>query len=144
MLKLTELIGLHYTEKLMLGTLPTVEPTTFNFVWTDVNYTRAIIAGDRIAVVVTGQTTGLVKVLTNIGNSGTGNSYDTTRSFLNMRNNLGTFSSSPSLDIAGVIKKGGSSFIPLIKFSATITRIYERCVNAMLHHFMINHFLGYW
>ena len=47
-----------------------------------------------------------------------------------MRNNLGTFSSSPSLDIAGVIKKGGSSFIPLIKFSATITRIYERCVNA--------------
>ena len=56
-----------------VSTLPTVEPTTFNFVWTDVNYTRAIIAGDRIAVVVTGQTTGLVKVLTNIGNSGTGN-----------------------------------------------------------------------
>ena len=113
-----------------VDTLPTVEPTTFNFVWTNFDYTRAIIAGDRIAVVVSGQTTGLVKVLTNIGNNAAGNSYDTTRSILNMRNFAGTFSSSTTLDIAGVIKKGGSSFIPIIKFSDTVTRIYERCINT--------------
>ena len=115
-----------------VNTLPTEAaiPTTFNFTWENFSYSRAIIAGDRIAVVVTGLTTGNAYVLTNIGNSGGANNYDGTRSFLNYRNFAGTFASQTSLDLAGVIRKGGSSFSPIIKFSETVTRIYERAVNA--------------
>lgn len=110
--------------------LPTIEPTTFNFVWQNLNYTRQMIADDRIAVVVEGQTTGLVYALSNIGNSGTANSYDTTRSYLNYRNFSGTWGSATTLDISGLIKKGGNTFIAKMQFSPTVTRIYERAVNA--------------
>jgi hypothetical protein len=115
-----------------VSTLPdqTAIPTTFNFVWDNVDYNKAIIANDRIAVVTNGLTTGNIYVLSNIGNSGVGNSYDTTRSFINFRSFAGTFSSNTAIDMSGVIKVGGSTFVPFLKFSPAVTRIYERAINT--------------
>lgn len=114
-----------------VSTLPneTAIPTTFNFVWENLDYNRQVLAGERIAVVTNGLTTGNVYVLSNVGNSGAGNSYDTTRSYLTVRNYSGAFSGNTGLDVSGVIKKGGNTFTGLMRFSPEVTRIYERAVD---------------
>lgn len=115
-----------------VSTLPdqTAIPTTFNFVWENLDYNRQILAGERIAVVTNGLTTGNVYVLSNIGNSAAGNSYDTTRSLLSYRNFNGTWGSNNAYDISGVIKKGGNTFTGLMRFTPSVTRIYERAVDT--------------
>ena len=114
-----------------VSTLPneTAIPTTFNFVWENLDYNNPILAGERVGVVTNGLTTGNVYVLSNVGNT-SGNSYDGTRSYLSYRNFNGTWGTgSTAYDVSGVMKKGGNTFTAYQRFSSTVTRIYERCIN---------------
>lgn len=109
----------------------TTDPTTNNLIYQNYDNTMTIASGERLCLYVTGMNLGgEVYVMTNTGNTAGANNYNSSTSYLTKRTGSGTWSNTTTVDLTGVIKTGGSSFVPYKRFSATLTRIYERATST--------------
>lgn len=129
------------TLKATLATFPvsgitTSPPTGYNITWNNINYDKPIEAGDRILLVLSGNNSNPVYVLTNQGATGSPSSYDGTRTVLTRRRiGFGGFVpeawvQTNTLDISGKIYIGGNEFDSDLSFTASKTRIYIKAAGA--------------
>jgi len=107
--------------------LPIVEPTDFNYVWSNTNYNTPIVAGDRIVLVCVDTGPSSVYVLTNTGSNV---NFDTNKSYLIYRDATDGWLPMTGLDISGSISSGGNNFDAFERFTPTKTIIGEKIVNA--------------
>lgn len=99
-----------------VSTLPTTDPGNENFVWNDVTYPNPMASGDRIGIVVSGCNNAKVFVMSNTGNTGGANNYDTNKSYLVYRNVTGgSWGTSSGTDIDAVMKTGGNDFTGYVR-----------------------------
>lgn len=103
--------------------LPTTDPAFENFIWNDVTYPNPIAAGDRIGIVVSNCNNAKVFVMSNAGNTGGTNNYDTNKSYLVYRNvTFGSWGTSSASDINAVMKTGGNDFTGYVRLDHTRKR----------------------
>jgi hypothetical protein len=116
------------------SSLPTTEPTTFNYVWENFNYNTPIAAGDRLVLTVNGVGTNAIYVISN--SAPTVQNYDGTRSHLIYKDNTTGWVTETGIDISGNIASGGNSFEAFERFTPTKNYIGEKIVNAnsVLHN----------
>lgn len=96
-----------------VSTLPTAEPSDFNFIWNDVTYPNPIAAGDRFGIVLSASTGAFVYVQSNTGIT---DPYDTNKSYLVTRNFAGGgWNTATAIDVSGKLSTGGNDFTPYVK-----------------------------
>lgn len=111
------------------SSLPTVGATLVTFENLSSGYVMQ--NGDVMGFEISGvNSTGKVHVGYNLNNNAGANNFDGSNSYVKYHN-TGWSPSSPTLasnDVSMKIYTGGTTFIAYMKFSQTVTRIYERCV----------------
>lgn len=94
------------------------------------NYTHGyqMVSADRVGIIWTPSASGEVHVMTNIGNTGGGNTWNGNNSAATRY--ISSWNTITGADLAGKIYTGGNNFDAFLAFSATRTRITEKAVNT--------------
>lgn len=119
------------TPKAIIGTLNVSTLTTSTADYTFTNYIHGYVpvVTDRIGITWTPSASGEVHVMSNLGNTGGGNTWNGTNS--SVFTHISTWSATgfTTVDLAGKIYIGGNNFDAYIRTSETVTRIAVKAVN---------------
>ena len=120
------------TIKATLGTLNVSTLTTTTADYTFTNYVHGVVAAltDKIAIIWTPSASGEVHVMTNSGNTGSGNTWNGTNSSVFRYISSWSATGLTTFDLAGKIYTGGNNFDAFLRFSTTRTRITVKSVNS--------------
>lgn len=95
--------------------------------------TYSIALGDRVGMEWTGNTggpTAEIWAMTNLGNNTGANNYNSSSSYFYQRSTGGIWTGNTDADMTGGIYYGNNTFTASLKFTDTVTRIYEKIVDT--------------